>query len=66
MKTSEIKELTVAEIVEKINVDKEKLVRMRLSHAVSPLDNPQEIKDVRRNIARLSTVLCQRQINQSN
>lgn len=66
MKTSEIKELTVAEIVEKINVDKEKLVRMRLSHAVSPLDNPQEIKDVRRNIARLSTVLRQRQINQSN
>jgi large subunit ribosomal protein L29 len=35
MKTSEIRELTTKEIVEKIQVEKENLVRLRLNHAVS-------------------------------
>ncbi|WP_372950890.1 50S ribosomal protein L29 [Mariniphaga sp.] len=63
MKTSEIKELTTKEIVEKIQVEKENLVRLRLNHAVSPLDNPMKIKDSKRNIARLKTVLHQRELS---
>ncbi|MBK6284559.1 MAG: 50S ribosomal protein L29 [Draconibacterium sp.] len=57
MKTSEIKELTVKEIVEKLQVEKENLVRLKLNHAVSPLDNPMKIQVSKRNIARLHTVL---------
>jgi len=57
MKTSEIKELTVKEIVEKLQVEKENLVRLKLNHAVSPLDNPMKIQVSERNIARLQTVL---------
>jgi large subunit ribosomal protein L29 len=57
MKTSEIKELTVKEIVEKLQVEKENLVRLKLNHAVSPLDNPMKIQVSKRNIARLQTVL---------
>jgi large subunit ribosomal protein L29 len=57
MKTSEIKELTVKEIVEKLQVEKENLVRLKLNHAVSPLDNPMKIQDSKRDIARLQTVL---------
>ena len=57
MKTSEIKELTVKEIVEKLQVEKENLVRLRLNHAVSPLDNPMKLQVSKRNIARLQTVL---------
>lgn len=63
MKTSEIKELTTKEIVEKIQVEKENLVRLRLNHAVSPLDNPMKIKVSKKNIARLKTVLRQRELS---
>lgn len=62
MKTSEIRELTTKEIVEKIQVEKENLVRLRLNHAVSPLDNPLKIKEARKNVARLKTVLRQREL----
>jgi large subunit ribosomal protein L29 len=57
MKTSEIKELTKKEIVEKLQVEKENLVRLKLNHAVSPLDNPMKIQVSKKNIARLKTVL---------
>jgi large subunit ribosomal protein L29 len=63
MKTSEIKELTTKEIVEKVQVEKENLVRLRLNHAVSPLDNPMKIKVSKRNIARLKTILHQRELS---
>jgi large subunit ribosomal protein L29 len=57
MKTSEIKELTKNEIVEKLQVEKENLVRLKMNHAVSPLDNPMKIQNSKRDIARLQTVL---------
>ena len=63
MKTSEINELSVAEIKERIQTDQDTLLRMKMNHAISPLDNPQQIVVVRRNIARLKTVLRQREIN---
>jgi len=62
MKTSEIKELTVKEIVEKLQVEKENLVRLKLNHAVSPLDNPMKIQVSKKNIARLQTVLREREL----
>ena len=65
MKTSEIKELTKNEIVEKMQVEKENLVRLRLYHAVSPLDNPLKIKVARKNVARLKTVLRQRELSEN-
>jgi large subunit ribosomal protein L29 len=65
MKTSEIKELTVKEIVEKLQVEKENLVRLKLNHAVSPLDNPMKIQVSKRDIARLKTVLRERELKQN-
>jgi len=65
MKTSEIKELTSKEIAERIQTEKENLVRLRLNHAVSPLDNPMKIKESKRNIARLKTILRQRELNEN-
>ena len=62
MKTSEIKELTTAEITEKLEIGKEELVRMCLNHSVNPLDNPMKIRYARKNVARLSTELRTRQI----
>jgi large subunit ribosomal protein L29 len=63
MKTSEIKELTTKEIVERIDIEKENLVRLRLNHAVSPLDNPLKLKEAKKNIARLKTILRQRELS---
>jgi len=63
MKTSEIKELSKAEILERIQTDSDSLLRMKMNHAISPLDNPQVIVNVRRNVARLKTILRQREIN---
>ncbi len=64
MKASEIKELTSKEIVEKIQVEKENLVRLRLNNAISPLDNPMKIRESKKTIARLKTILRQREINE--
>ena len=63
MKTAEIKELTTAELQERLAAEKEALNRLQLNHSISPLDNPLQIKDARRNIARLATELRAREIN---
>ena len=63
MKTREIKELNNKEIQERMDVEKERLVRLKLNHAISPLDNPLQIKEVRRTIARFATELRQRENN---
>ncbi|MBP8849559.1 MAG: 50S ribosomal protein L29 [Breznakibacter sp.] len=62
MKTSEIKELSVKEIEERIDATTNELVRMELNHSISPLDNPMKIRATRRNIARLQTILRQKQL----
>jgi large subunit ribosomal protein L29 len=64
MKTSEIKELTTNEIVERLQVEKENLVRLKLNHAVSPLDNPMKIQMSKKNIARLNTILRERELKE--
>ena len=65
MKTSEIKELATKEIAERIQTEQETLVRLKLSHAVSPLDNPMKIAQSKKNIARLKTILHQRQLKET-
>lgn len=62
MKIAEINELTTAEIQERLASEKEDLVRMKLNHSISPLDNPLQIKVARKTIARLATVLRQREL----
>ena len=63
MKTSEIKDLTTEEIKEKIETEKAALNKMKMNHAVSPLENPMIIRATRRNIARLMTELRKRELN---
>lgn len=63
MKTSEIKDLTTDEIREKIETEKAALTKMKMNHAVSPLENPMLIRTTRRNIARLMAELRKRELN---
>ena len=64
MKIREIKELNNKEIQERMDAEKEHLIRIKLNHAISPLDNPLQIKEVRRTIARFATELRQRENKQ--
>ena len=60
MKSSEIRELGTEEVKERLESIQETFVKMKLNHAVSPLENPMTIKDNRRTIARLQTELTKR------
>ncbi len=61
MKVEEIKELSVSEIAERIETETAALQQLELNHTTSPLENPMQIRHTRRNIARLKTVLSQKQ-----
>lgn len=62
MKASEIKELTTSELQERLQTEKAQLERMKLNHSISPLDNPLQIRDTRKTIARIATELRQREL----
>jgi large subunit ribosomal protein L29 len=62
MKNSEIRELTTKELIEKLEDEKSLLVRMRLNHAVSPLDNPNKLGESKKLIARLKTEIRKREL----
>jgi large subunit ribosomal protein L29 len=62
MKSSEIRELSLKELEERLENEETMLVRMKMNHAVSPLDNPNKIVETRRNVARLKTEMRARQI----
>lgn len=65
MKNSEVREMTTKELRERIDTEQENLVRMKLNHAVSPLDNPIKLKAARKDVARLLTELKRRDLEES-
>jgi large subunit ribosomal protein L29 len=65
MKNSEIKELTTKEIAERIDTEKDRLTRMKLNHAISPLENPIVLVGMRKDIARLKTEMRKRQLTEN-
>lgn len=66
MKTSEIRELSTPDLLERIDTERTMLVRMKLNHAITPLDNPQKVKEVKLTIARLLTELRTRELNKKS
>ena len=63
MKITEINKLETNELVEKLENAQDALQQMKINHASTPLENPSQIKSARRDIARLTTVLRQRELN---
>lgn len=63
MEQKVIKEFTTSEILERLDEEKRQLVKLKLNHTVSPLENPNKIKAYRKTIARLETELRRREIN---
>ncbi|MBW7847937.1 MAG: 50S ribosomal protein L29 [Bacteroidales bacterium] len=65
MKQEVIKELSTADLLERLEEERKQLVRLKLNHAVSPLENPNKIKTFRRTVARILTELKKRQMQES-
>ena len=63
MKIAEIKELEAQELKERIETEVAKYNHMKLNHNITPLENPSLIKAARRDIARMKTVLRERELN---
>lgn len=60
MKTKEINEMSVADLVERLEAAKADLAKVKVNHAVSPVENTTVIGKARRDIARMQTVLHQK------
>ena len=58
--TEELKKMSADELNAKLNELKEELFTLRFQHAINQLDNPQKIVEVKRNIARVLTVLSEK------
>ena len=64
MKIKEIKDLNNKDLHDKIEAEKSQLDSLKLNHSISPLDNPNVIREARKTIARLKTELRHRELNQ--
>ncbi len=62
MKQKEIKDLSVAELQEKLSQTKKTYSDLKMAHAISPIENPMQIRSVRRTVARLSAELSKREL----
>ena len=60
MKSAEIKDISTKDLQERIETEKAQLPKLKVQHAVSPVENPSIIKKNRRDIARMLTVLRQK------
>ena len=60
MKSAEIKDMSTKDLVERIEAEKAQLEKLKVQHAVSPVENPSIIKKNRRDIARMLTILRQK------
>ncbi len=66
MKSTEIRELSTTDLLERIDTEKTMLVRMKLNHAITPLENTQKLKQAKVTIARLLTELRSRETKQKS
>ena len=64
MKATEIRKMSVEELDKQLDSLKKDLFMLRMQHATNHLDNPIKISNVRRDIARVKTVLHEKQLGQ--
>jgi len=61
MKASEVREMSVADIRERIEIEKTNLENMKINHAISPLEDTSKIAKARKDIARMMTILAEKE-----
>ena len=57
-----LKDLSVADLIARINEDSLRLKKLEFAHAISPLENPMSIRGLRKDIARLKTELKKKEL----
>ena len=57
MKAAELREMSAAELTKKLGELKEELFNLRFQHAINQLDNPGRLETVKKDIARINTVM---------
>ncbi len=62
MKVTELRELTTAELTQKLSESKQELFNLRFQNAINQLDNPKRIGDVKKTIARINTIIHEREL----
>jgi large subunit ribosomal protein L29 len=66
MKASEIRELSTSDLVERLDSERNMLLRMKLNHAITPHDNPRKLKETKITVARLLTEQRKRELNKES
>ena len=61
MKASEIREMSIADIRERIEIEKANLDSMKVNHTISPLEDTSKIAKARKDIARMMTILAEKE-----
>ena len=65
MKVSEVRESSVADLRDRIDIEKNNLDTMKLNHAISPLEDTSKIRKTRQDIARMITILAEKEKQQN-
>ena len=63
MKIAEIRELSTQELLERVDTEVAAYAQKRINHSISPMENPSQLKQQRKLIARMKTELRQRELN---
>ncbi len=66
MKQNVVNELSTPELLERLEEEKKHLNKLKMNHAVSPLDNPNKIVEFKKTIARLKTEIRKRELEEKN
>ena len=61
MKVSEVREMSIADLRDRIQIEKANLDSMKINHAISPLEDTSKFKKTRQDIARMITILAQKE-----
>ena len=61
MKASEVREMSIADLRERIELEKANLNTMKINHTISPLEDTSKIAKARRDIARMMTILAEKE-----
>nr|WP_321245139.1 50S ribosomal protein L29 [uncultured Psychroserpens sp.] len=62
MKQSEIKELSITDLREQLGTLQKNYTDLKMAHAITPMENPLQLRSLRRSVARIATELTKREL----
>ena len=65
MKITEVREMSIADLRDRIEIEKNNLDTMKLNHTISPLEDTSKIRKTRQDIARMITILAEKEKQQN-